>query len=54
MSRIVTAKGQKSIIINGVEDHVHFFIGLKPSMRISDLVRDFKNNTTNFINDKKF
>ena len=54
MSGIVKAKGQKSIIINGVEDHVHLFIGLKPSMRLSDLVRDIKNNTTNFINEKKF
>ena len=54
MSGIVSAKGQKSIIINGVEDHVHLFVGLKPSMRISDLVRDIKNNTTNFINAKKF
>lgn len=54
MSGIVKAKGQKSMIINGVEDHVHLFIGLKPSMRLSDLVRDIKNNTTNFINEKKF
>ena len=54
MSGIVKAKGQKSIIINGVEDHVHLFIGLKPSMRLSDLVRDIKNNTTNFINEKRF
>ena len=54
MSGIVKAKGQKSIIINGVEDHVHLFIGLKPSMRLSDLVRDIKNNSTNFINEKKF
>ncbi len=51
MSGIVKAKGQKSIII---EDHVHLFIGLKPSMRLSDLVRDIKNNTTNFINERKF
>lgn len=54
MSGIVKAKGQKSIIINGIEDHVHLFIGLKPSMRLSDLVRDVKNNTTNFINEKRF
>ena len=54
MSGTVKAKGQKSIIINGVEDHVHLFIGLKPSMRLSDLVRDIKNNTTNFINEKRF
>ncbi len=35
-------------------DHIHAFIGLKPSMAISDLVRDIKNNSTNFINDNKF
>jgi putative transposase len=32
-------------------DHVHVLVGLKPSMRISDLVRDIKNNSTNFINE---
>ena len=34
-------------------DHIHAFIGLRPSMPISDLVRDIKNNSTNFINDNK-
>ncbi len=50
MAGIIQNKGQKSIIINGVEDHVHLFIGLKPSIALSDLVRDVKNNSTNFIN----
>jgi putative transposase len=54
MSGIITAKNQKSIIVNGVEDHVHVFVGLKPSMNISDLVRDIKNNSSNFINDNNF
>ena len=54
MSGIITGKGQKSIIVNGVADHVHLFIGLKPAMCISDLVRDIKNNTSNFINEKNF
>ncbi len=53
ISGIITAKGQKSIIVNGVANHVHCFIGLKPSMAISDLVRDIKNNSSNFINDRK-
>jgi REP element-mobilizing transposase RayT len=34
-------------------DHLHAFIGLKPAMAISDLVRDVKNNSSNFINDRK-
>ena len=51
MSGIIRNKGQKPIIVNGVSDHVHVFIGLKPSMPLSDLVRDVKNNSSNFIND---
>lgn len=54
MAGIIKGKNQKPIIVNGVSDHVHLFIGLKPSMCLSDLVRDIKNNTTNFIKEKKF
>jgi len=54
MAGIIKGKGQKSIIVNGVSDHVHVFVGLKPAMAISDLVRDLKNNSSNFINDQKF
>ena len=51
ISGIIKSKGHKSIIVNGVEDHVHIFIGLKPNMAISDLVRDIKNNSSRFINE---
>ncbi|MFN3756046.1 MAG: IS200/IS605 family transposase [Flavobacterium sp.] len=54
MAGIIKGKNQKPIIVNGVEDHVHVFVGLKPTMCISDLVRDIKNNTSNYINDQKF
>jgi putative transposase len=54
MAGIIKGKKQKPIIVNGVSDHVHLFIGLKPSVALSDLVRDVKNNTTNFINEKKY
>jgi putative transposase len=54
ISGIIKAKEQKSIIVNGVADHIHCFIGLKPSMAVSDLMRDVKNNSSNFINDRKF
>ena len=53
ISGIIKGKNQKPIIVNGVSDHVHTFIGLKPSMSISDLVRDIKNNYSNYINDNK-
>ena len=51
MAGIIKNKGQKPIIVNGVEDHAHVFVGLKPSIALSDLVRDVKNNSSNFIND---
>jgi putative transposase len=51
---IIKGKDQKSIIVNGMPDHMHVFIGLRPGMAISDLVRDIKNNSSNFINDHKW
>jgi len=54
ISAIIKEKGSKSIIVNGVEDHIHCFIGLKPACSIADLVRDIKNNSSKFINERKF
>lgn len=54
ISGIITSKGQKSIIVNGVSDHVHCFIGLKPSMNLSELIREVKNNSSKYINEKQF
>lgn len=54
ISGIIKGKNQKPIIVNGVSDHVHVFVGIRPSMSISDLVRDIKNNSSNFINEHKF
>ena len=51
---IIKGKDQKPIIVNGMADHIHAFIGLRPSMPISDVVREIKNNSTNFINEKGF
>jgi putative transposase len=53
-SGIINAKGQKSIIVNGVCDHVHCFVGFRPSLSISDLVRDIKNNSSKFITQNNF
>lgn len=51
---IIANKDQKLIVINGMPDHVHILIGLKPDKSISDLVRDIKANSSKFINDKKW
>ncbi len=39
---IIRNKKQKLIAINSMPDHAHIFIGMKPSIALSDLVRDIK------------
>ena len=51
---IVRNKKQKLIAINGLSDHVHILIGLKPAMALADLVRDIKADSSDFINRKKW
>ena len=50
---IINAKGQKMMAINGVADHIHIFIGMRPSCNLPDLVREIKKSSTTFINAKK-
>ncbi|OYU67606.1 MAG: transposase [Cytophagaceae bacterium BCCC1] len=51
---IIKNKGQKLLAINGMPDHIHIFIGMKPSCSLSDLVREIKKSSNEFINEKKF
>ncbi|MDQ6755618.1 MAG: IS200/IS605 family transposase [Bacteroidota bacterium] len=50
---IVQNNKSKLITINGMEDHIHIFIGYKPSVPIPDLVKDIKVASTLWINEKK-
>lgn len=54
ISGIVNNKNQKLLAINGVSDHIHILAGITPIMAISDLVRDIKNNSSKFINEKRW
>jgi putative transposase len=54
MTGIVKNQGQKLIAINGMPDHVHILIGLKPAMALANLVREIKADSTNYINNRKF
>lgn len=51
---IVQNKGQKMLAINGTSSHIHFFIGMKPTCCLSDLVRDIKKSSNSFIKEKQF
>lgn len=52
MTGIIEEKGQKSIIVNGVADHVHVLVGVKPSFEMDAFIRDVKNNSSKFINQR--
>ncbi|HXI23592.1 MAG TPA: IS200/IS605 family transposase [Pyrinomonadaceae bacterium] len=54
MTGIVRNSKQKLIAINGMSDHVHILIGLKPSMALAGLVQDIKVDSSKFINKKKW
>ncbi len=51
---IIRNKKQKLMAINSMPDHMHIFIGMKPSIALSDLVRDIKNNSSTFITEKRW
>lgn len=51
---IVSKRNQKLIAIFAMPDHVHIFLGIKPNISISDLVRDIKAGSSKFKNDNKW
>ena len=50
---IVRKKDQKLISINGMSDHIHILIGLRPAMALAELVRDIKSDSSEWVNRKK-
>ncbi|MBN2683151.1 MAG: IS200/IS605 family transposase [Bacteroidales bacterium] len=53
MTGIVQQNGHKMIIVNGVSNHVHMFIGMKPIQSLSSLMQDVKRDSSKWINDNK-
>jgi len=53
IGNLINETGCKTIIVNGVEDHVHCFFGLKPSISISELMKTVKAKSSKYINDNK-
>jgi putative transposase len=54
ISGIIKNHDHKLLAINGVPDHVHVFIGMRPTQSISDLMQDIKGSSSKWINEKKF
>jgi putative transposase len=51
IGNLINETGCKNIIVNGVEDHVHCFLGLKPVVSVSELMKTVKAKSSKYIND---
>ena len=54
ITAVVQNDRHKMLAINGMPDHIHIFLGLNPAFSISDLVKDIKRASNNWINKKGF
>lgn len=53
IGNLINEAGCKTIIVNGVEDHVHCFVGLKPAVSVSELMKTVKAKSSKYINDNR-
>ena len=51
LGNLINETSCKTIIVNGVEDHVHCFLGLRPVVSISELMKAVKAKSSKYIND---
>jgi putative transposase len=51
IGNLINEANCKTIIVNGVEDHAHCFIGLKPAVSVSELMKTVKAKSSKYIND---
>ncbi|MBA3682771.1 MAG: IS200/IS605 family transposase [Bacteroidetes bacterium] len=51
---IIKNNNHKLISINGMPDHIHILVCMKPTQSISDLLQDIKGNSSKWINEKGF
>jgi REP element-mobilizing transposase RayT len=54
ISGIINNNNHKLLAINGVSDHVHILIGIRPAQSISELMKSIKQNSSKWINENKF
>jgi putative transposase len=51
IGNLINETGCKTLIVNGVNDHVHCFLGLKPVVSMSELMKTVKAKSSKYIND---
>lgn len=53
IGNLINETSCKTIIVNGVEDHIHCLIGLKPVVSVSELMKTVKAKSSKYINEHK-
>ncbi|KAF2509145.1 IS200/IS605 family transposase [Flavobacterium foetidum] len=53
IGNLINETGCKTIIVNGVEDHVHCLLALKPTISLSELMKTIKAKSSKYINDNQ-
>lgn len=48
---IVQNHGHKMLQINGMADHVHMLIGLRPTQSVAELIKEVKEDSSGWINE---
>lgn len=51
---IIRNNNHKLLAINGVSDHIHILVGIRPAQSISDLMKYIKQDSSKWINQSKF
>lgn len=54
MGNLINETGCKTMIVNGVEDHVHLFFSLKPTLSLAEVMKIVKAKSSKFINESDF
>lgn len=52
IGNLVNETGCKILAVNGVEDHLHVFFSLKPSVSVSDVMKSVKAKSSKWINER--
>ena len=53
VGNLINETGCKTLIVNGVADHVHCFIGLKPSVSVAELMKSVKAKSSKWVNENR-
>ncbi|NNT71291.1 IS200/IS605 family transposase [Flavobacterium sp. IMCC34852] len=54
MAGIIKHHKHKLLVINGMPDHIHILVGMRPTQSLSDLMQDIKGSSSKWINERKF